>query len=112
MPEIQIPIKPYSKTTLKVVYRPPTFDEITNAMFDIPAPEEVPPEEELLIIMNVLVRLAKQCVLNIDTSPLKKKNIKDWKEYIEEINIVSESPNLEEDAIKMKKILKRKKVVQ
>ncbi len=38
--------------------------------------------------------------------------LKDWKKYIEEINIVSESPNLEEDAIKMKKILKRKKVVQ
>lgn len=37
--------------------------------------------------------------------------LKEWKDYIKEINIVSESPNLEEDAIKMRNILKKKKVI-
>lgn len=38
--------------------------------------------------------------------------LKDWKNYIKELGIVSESPNLEEDALKMKRILKRKGVIK
>ncbi len=38
--------------------------------------------------------------------------LKEWEAEIEEINIVSESPILEKDAIKMKKILKRKGIIK